>query len=151
MKGDTTNATVSGTYRYMAPEVYMKKPYDNTVDIYSLGLVLYWLLNNRRMPYLPTDRVPKASENEAALEKRMSGQRMERPLNGSDALKDVVMKACAYNRKDRYQRGDGNHGMSRHSGFHTGFRRDQENTCLCAGGGLQFCEGLHYEPVDGRV
>ena len=100
----TTNATVSGTYRYMAPEVYMKKPYDNTVDIYSLGLVLYWLLNNRRMPYLPTDRVPKASENEAALEKRMSGQRMERPLNGSDALKDVVMKACAYNRKDRYQR-----------------------------------------------
>ena len=40
MKGDTTNATVSGTYRYMAPEVYMKKPYDNTVDIYSLGLVL---------------------------------------------------------------------------------------------------------------
>ena len=53
---------------------------------------------------LPTDRVPKASENEAALEKRMSGQRMERPLNGSDALKDVVMKACAYNRKDRYQR-----------------------------------------------
>jgi len=99
----TTNATMTGSYRYMAPEVYKNKPYDKTVDIYSLGLVLYWLLNNRRMPFLPTDRPPKASENDAAIEKRMSGKRMAKPLNGSDELKAVVMKACAYNMKNRYQ------------------------------------------------
>lgn len=98
-----TNATLTGSYRYMAPEVYKRQEYDQTVDIYSLGLVLYWLLNNRRMPFLPTDRLPKASENDEAIEKRLSGKQMEKPLHGSEDLKDVVMKACAYNSKDRYQ------------------------------------------------
>ena len=37
----TTRATRTGTYSYMAPEVYLGRPYNATVDIYSLGLVLY--------------------------------------------------------------------------------------------------------------
>lgn len=40
-----------GTYNFMAPEVYAGKPYNATADIYSLGLVLYWLLNERRLPF----------------------------------------------------------------------------------------------------
>ena len=48
-----TNATKTGTYKYMAPEVYNNQPYDHNVDIYSLGLVMYWLLNEKRMPFVP--------------------------------------------------------------------------------------------------
>ncbi|MBD8973630.1 MAG: serine/threonine protein kinase, partial [Clostridiales bacterium] len=42
-----------GTQMYMAPEVYRGEQYDATVDIYSLGLVLYKLMNNNRFPFLP--------------------------------------------------------------------------------------------------
>ena len=42
-----------GTYRYMAPEVFRGDEYDQTVDIYSLGIVLYTLLNENRGPFLP--------------------------------------------------------------------------------------------------
>ena len=47
----TTMATMIGTMNYMAPEVYLGRKYGHTADIYSLGLVLYWLMNNRRMPF----------------------------------------------------------------------------------------------------
>lgn len=40
----THTMTGIGTKFYLAPEVYFGK-YNNTVDIYSLGLVLYQLLN----------------------------------------------------------------------------------------------------------
>ena len=98
----TTQATHTGSYRYMAPEVYKNEKYGKEVDIYSLGLTLYWLLNNRRMPFLPTDRPAKASENELALQKRMSGEPFPAPARGSEALKAVVLKACAYDPRDRY-------------------------------------------------
>ncbi len=42
-----------GTEEYMAPEVYWNELYDSTVDIYSLGLVLYQLLNKNRLPFFP--------------------------------------------------------------------------------------------------
>ena len=42
-----------GTYTYMAPEVYKGEEYGPSVDIYSLGIVLYRYLNNNRAPFLP--------------------------------------------------------------------------------------------------
>ena len=49
----TTAGTKTGTYKYMAPEVYNNRPYGTSADLYSLGMVLYWLLNERRAPFLP--------------------------------------------------------------------------------------------------
>ena len=43
----TTSGTKVGTYKYMAPEVYNNRPYGPAADQYSLGLVMYWLLNDR--------------------------------------------------------------------------------------------------------
>ena len=37
-----------GTNMYMAPEVFRAEKYDHTVDIYSLGIMLYRLLNKGR-------------------------------------------------------------------------------------------------------
>lgn len=99
----TTKATKVGTYSYMAPEVYTNRPYNESVDIYSLGLVLYWLLNDRRLPFLPLPpAVPTVSQNEGAQRKRMVGEEIPAPKNGSPALKAVVLKACAYDPSHRY-------------------------------------------------
>jgi len=34
----------TGSYRYMAPEVYRHEPYNNKVDVYSFGMILYQLM-----------------------------------------------------------------------------------------------------------
>ena len=103
----TTGGTKIGTYKYMAPEVYHNKPYGSAADIYSLGLVLYWLLNERRMPFMPMPPAKlSAGGNEEARNRRLSGEQFPAPKNGSKALKAIVMKACAYNVEDRYASAD---------------------------------------------
>ncbi|MBR3179239.1 MAG: protein kinase [Clostridia bacterium] len=99
----TTKATKTGTYGYMAPEVYLSRPYNATVDIYSLGMVMYWMLNERRGPFVPLPpAIPKPSQNSEALELRMHGEPLPAPKNGSDELKQIILKACAFNPKERY-------------------------------------------------
>ena len=99
----TMGGTKIGTYKYMAPEVYNNKPYGTAADIYSLGLVLYWLLNERRMPFLPLPPAKlSAGMDEQARNRRLSGEQFAEPKNGSEKLKAVVMKACACNVEDRY-------------------------------------------------
>lgn len=41
---------VTGSPRYMAPEVALKKPYNLTADIYSLG-ILIWMIYTLKVPY----------------------------------------------------------------------------------------------------
>ena len=64
-------ASMRGTPLYMAPEIYRGEKYDAAVDIYSLGIVLYKLLNNGRMPFMPPypEKV-RYQDSEDALEKR---------------------------------------------------------------------------------
>ena len=38
----------AGTIRYMAPEVYFAKEYDLRADIYSLGLIIYYVFTSKR-------------------------------------------------------------------------------------------------------
>lgn len=100
----TSGGTKIGTYRYMAPEVYNNQPYNLAADIYSLGLVLHWLLNERRSPFMPLPPAPAvASQEDEARSKRFSGTPTPAPSHGSGELKRIVLKACAYNPRDRYQ------------------------------------------------
>lgn len=101
----TTRATAGiGTYSYMAPEVEKNEPYGKSADIYSLGLLMYWLLNERRGPFMPLPpAVPKYGDEEKARNRRFDGEAIPAPKNGSDALKAIVLKACAYDPKERYQ------------------------------------------------
>jgi len=92
-----------GTYSYMAPEVYAGKEYGFSVDTYSLGLVLYRMLNKNRGPFLP--QPPEAitfSSREQALARRMSGEPLPRPFYGEGRLGEIVLKACAFDPKERY-------------------------------------------------
>ena len=99
----TTKATKMGTHGYAAPEVEHGHKYGKEADIYSLGITLYWLLNNRRMPFLNADESVKAMKNQEALRRRYEGEKLPAPKNGSAKLKQVVLKACAYRPEDRYR------------------------------------------------
>ena len=99
----TTSGTKVGTYKYMAPEVYHNQPYGSAADLYSLGLVMYWLLNEHRTPFLPLPpRVPTVSVEDEARNRRLSGETLPPPAHGSYALQQIVLKACAPDPKDRY-------------------------------------------------
>lgn len=93
-----------GTYTYMAPEIYRgEEEYDSTVDMYSLGIVLYKLLNNNRTPFEPEYPASiKHNDKEEALMKRISGTKIPRPKNAEGRLGEIVLKACEYKPKDRY-------------------------------------------------
>ena len=100
----TSGGTKIGTYDYMAPEVYRGQAYGSAADIYSLGMVLYWLLNERRTPFLPLPpAIPSVTEKETSRIRRFDGEPLPTPAHGSEELKRIVLKACAYNPKDRYQ------------------------------------------------
>ena len=93
-----------GTINYMAPEVYKGEKYDQTVDIYSLGLVLYRFLNNNRMPFVPPHPQPILyADKEEANIKRMKGLEMDPPCNALGKLADVVIKACSFDPENRYK------------------------------------------------
>lgn len=92
-----------GTYAYMAPEVYKEVAYGTSVDIYSLGIVMYWLLNESRTPFLPPypERIT-SNDRDTAIRRRMMGDQMAPPKNAEGRLAEIVMKACAHEPKDRY-------------------------------------------------
>lgn len=99
----TGGLSKKGTYTYMAPEVYREEPYGSTVDIYSLGIVMYRLLNNNRAPFLPQPPAGISySDREKSLVRRISGEPLPSPANADGRLAEIVLKACAYDPKDRY-------------------------------------------------
>ena len=78
-------------------------PYGPTVDIYSLGIVMYKLLNENRLPFLPEYPKPIAPvDKEEALHKRLRGDNIPEPKNGSRKLRQIVLKSCAYKPEERY-------------------------------------------------
>ena len=92
-----------GTEPYMAPEVYLGKPYGPSVDIYSLGLVLYRFMNRGRLPFLPPAPRPITfQDRENALARRMKGEPLPPPQDADPALAEVILKACAYRPENRF-------------------------------------------------
>ena len=99
-----------GTISYMAPEIFRGQSYNNTVDIYALGLVLYQLLNNGRMAFLPDSGAYTTQDIDSAnyhrlhgtpvpslVGKYVGGERIDSRLDAA------VRKACAMDPSDRYR------------------------------------------------
>lgn len=104
MEKTMSSLSQKGTYTYMAPEVYQGNKYDKTVDIYSLGIVLYRLLNHNRTPFLPLPpQNVKYSDRETAQIRRMRGDAIPPIPDISPVLNKIVLKACAFQAQARYQ------------------------------------------------
>ncbi|MFI3176563.1 MAG: protein kinase [Eubacteriales bacterium] len=95
---DGAASTVAFTKGYGAPEVVgsLDEKYDETADIYSLGMVLYVLMNDRKFPGSKDYYVNVG-------EQYQKGYVLEQPSNGSDSLFAIVKKMCYYNPDERYQ------------------------------------------------
>lgn len=93
---------VMGATPYQAPEVVHEEKYDNTSDIYSLGIILYWLLNHRRMPFINAEEKLTPYVMNKAIEMRYRGELLPAPEYGTEELKKIVLKACAYRPENRY-------------------------------------------------
>lgn len=98
----------SGTPQYMAPEVYRGERYNNTADLYSLGMVLYILMNDF-VPPLCRD-YPGSTDRMAVIHqanmRRMQGEPLPRPSLADDRLAAVILRACSPNPEQRFPTAD---------------------------------------------
>ena len=105
----TTSRTRIGTRDFMAPEVYNGTIRETDfqlaqrADIYSLGLLLYWLINNRRQPFLDQSGPLTAATLQNAFQRKMNGEAFPVPAGASPALAKIILKACAFKPEDRYE------------------------------------------------
>lgn len=98
----TFSAYTARTNKYMSPEEYSNQRGDTQSDIYSLGLVLYELLNDNLEPFL-TKNTMRNGDVEQARIKRLTGMPLPSPKHGNPSLKHIILKACSYEKELRYQ------------------------------------------------
>lgn len=92
-----------GTLNYMAPEIATGMSYDERVDIYSLGIVLYRLFNNNRLPFLNSkEQVLDPNARKLAVDRRMRGEQLPPPCNANEQMARIILKACAHDPNARY-------------------------------------------------
>ncbi|MEN8905210.1 MAG: protein kinase [Clostridiales bacterium] len=89
-----------GTLNYVPPEIIAGSKYTYLSDIYTLGIVLYKLLNNGKFPMNDT---PITCEN---YFKKLSNAKFKPPINSFKELSEILSKACSFNPNDRYQKAE---------------------------------------------
>ena len=93
-----------GTYDYMAPEIFTANSYDQTVDIYALGLVLYRLCNENKGPFIDLSTgTLRPSDAERAHGLRLSGIELPAPAHASPDLAMIIGKAVRFRPEERYR------------------------------------------------
>lgn len=103
---EATRSTKShaGTDAYVAPEVATGH-YDDRVDTYSLGVMLYRYLNGGRPPFLSPKGAVSHDDLMRAQARRLSGERPSLPAGDrvSTSLAAIVRKAIEPTPADRWQ------------------------------------------------
>lgn len=103
MENMTGGLSQKGTFNYMAPEVANSSDYDARVDTYSLGIVLYRLLNNNKLPFLDTEKqLLNPNERKNAVERRIRGEALPAPCSASPSMANLILRACAYDPNVRF-------------------------------------------------
>ncbi len=97
MNAQISTYSSKGTLLYAAPEVIsFDDEYDNRADIFSLGLVLYELLNCKLEE---NDRIEAIKQVRRNISR---GEALTKPEYGSDDLFSIIRKMCAKDPKERY-------------------------------------------------
>ena len=89
--------SLKGTTNFLAPEVYLRKEsHTKPADLYSLGIVMYHLLNYRSPLFLPHFPEQCFSQDEGrTFEKRKSDKTPGMPLLGGEQIGHVIVKAIS--------------------------------------------------------
>ena len=85
---------------YSAPELIndSAQPFDVSTDLYSMGILLYQLLNEGKLPF-ESDTV---SPDQAAQLRSQGTKEIPLPKHGCRLLQYIARKACAFGRVHRY-------------------------------------------------
>ena len=83
---------------FLAPEMESGKQPDYTTDIYSLGLIMYTMVNGGKLPF-----ETKSMDRAAAVSRRFSSSTVPAPLGGSEKLKSVIVIAWQPENKNRWK------------------------------------------------
>ncbi|MBQ8558853.1 MAG: serine/threonine protein kinase [Tyzzerella sp.] len=119
----TEEKGLPGTLTHMAPEVYRGNSFDYESDLYAVGMILYKLLNDNRVPFLPDypEKYSPIMRNQA-IRRRLEGEEIQMPsivrksINASPLavkvgdvsdeavqnLASIAKKAIASERQNRY-------------------------------------------------
>ncbi|MCD7744497.1 MAG: protein kinase [Lachnospiraceae bacterium] len=104
MEQDQEASTRVGTEPYMAPEVYAKRnqKYDRRADIYSLGRVIYYYLNQNRHAFLPPyPQEITAEDVERAELLRLGGEKIPKLDGVSKEINDLLLSSLAFKASNR--------------------------------------------------
>ena len=103
LEGTMYARTRIGTELYAAPEITDKnsQKYGVKADLYSLGLVLYYIANDCCLPFITPD-LPRSQWHEA-VRRLSSGEPFPTPAGVDRALGEVICRACAYRPEDRFE------------------------------------------------
>lgn len=98
------NVAMRKSQDYMAPEMIKFGEINPTSDTYALGLIMYSLLNNNKLPFIPRyeDQVGINDAN-LAIEKRCANYVFTDPDDASDEVKKIIFKACDSSVSNRYE------------------------------------------------
>lgn len=91
---------VRGAPAYMAPEAYQEGEFSEQSDLYSIGLVLYFLFNHKKLPFMDS-----YTESEA-VSKRINGTPLPDLSDGNEEIiskiNGIVKRACSADPAERY-------------------------------------------------
>ncbi len=89
--------------RFQSPEEHRGETALYNSDVNSIGVLLYTILNNGRIPLLPRNiENPTKEDIELAVQDRHAGMPFPPPSNANHVLASIILRACAFKPKARY-------------------------------------------------
>lgn len=85
-------------FSFVAPEIYNKKNADFTTDIYSLGLIMYYMANNGKLPFESS-----SINKDEAIKTRIKGTSITAPECNNEKLASIIVIACQPGKGHRWK------------------------------------------------